>query len=713
MSFLPALRLSRYPHLNHLRLQRYTVAHVRHHIHEQAARSHPNIVSTDQQVASELSEIIHQNNSSNASSSEGTTQASKRKRKSKEPKSAESAEPVSLLSESSKAEAYLESLELTGQKPLLSDLEGLRPPLQPSAAGPKYAEAYYGLVDSICRSFTSSQLRQFTQDYQLAHKYSAAHRTKKQYAKAIVTQQWQWPSPEELERARKEQVEVATQSFPVTSSQLFVIIGKDGGDLLELSKKHNVHISLASKPLALRVQGAKSALKALSQEIVDIKKGIVEETLQLHTQMPLRNDLLQRIARTTGAFIENGKQNGQVRICARDPVTLYGAKRLAIRSILDLNQSNPLFISPERGAQEGAPEHTSPGYNAYPFVSSRPLPWTTGVSNTYRCRRIGDYSIASHAFDLNQTKMDHVISVDGKVVDLKHALLKRLDTAVTNDASMKTSINGSLGHLLFIPEPTTVDALIPSLPTAHSYSDLSHWISAREHPVFVSSLPLQFLERPPSHQTLAHHLVYHRLVPEGSSHSESDITRFLELEVVLPALQSVSGEELPDAVVNPTVSCSMGVKAEADILLLDRAMDVRFSAVRSLSVESHDLPVELQEYLASLQTYLEYTDTTASQPTPPAVLRYAGSDYVLHHSVSVRQSREELSTMTNSMAVQSVLDLESGEKHSLCQLTCEGYDSEQQWNSFLRSCDDLAKQARESKITAIGRGHMFQDGIII
>lgn len=46
----------------------------------------------------------------------------------------------------------------------------------------------------------------------------------------------------------------------------------DGVDLLQLSMQYNVHISLTSSPLALRVEGLRGSLKGLSEYISSFKK---------------------------------------------------------------------------------------------------------------------------------------------------------------------------------------------------------------------------------------------------------------------------------------------------------------------------------------------------------------------------------------------------------------------------------------------------------
>jgi len=45
----------------------------------------------------------------------------------------------------------------------------------------------------------------------------------------------------------------------------------DGIDLLRTSKRHNVHVSLTQKPLALRAEGVLSAVEGVGEYITEVK----------------------------------------------------------------------------------------------------------------------------------------------------------------------------------------------------------------------------------------------------------------------------------------------------------------------------------------------------------------------------------------------------------------------------------------------------------
>jgi hypothetical protein len=46
----------------------------------------------------------------------------------------------------------------------------------------------------------------------------------------------------------------------------------DGSDLLQMSTEFNVHISLVSEPLSLKIEGLRGSLKLLAEKISNLKK---------------------------------------------------------------------------------------------------------------------------------------------------------------------------------------------------------------------------------------------------------------------------------------------------------------------------------------------------------------------------------------------------------------------------------------------------------
>lgn len=111
-----------------------------------------------------------------------------------------------------KVDAFLASLQSTGTEPSLEDLERGRPREYPHPESTLYAKQYNELLENLGRSFTKEQLRRFGEQYRLDHQLWRPHRRKVDYARAIVENAWGLPSLREIEKAKRERVEVVTES---------------------------------------------------------------------------------------------------------------------------------------------------------------------------------------------------------------------------------------------------------------------------------------------------------------------------------------------------------------------------------------------------------------------------------------------------------------------------------------------------------------------
>ncbi|EIW86616.1 hypothetical protein CONPUDRAFT_45660 [Coniophora puteana RWD-64-598 SS2] len=215
--------------------------------------------------------------------------------------------------QTTRAEEYLASLRAAGFEPSLKDIERCRPRKHAEPSSVAYITQYNDLLSTLCHSFSREQLKRFAQLYGLPAQWTRSNKRKVHFAEAIIEQQWKWPSLKEAEKLYRDSTEECVETFPVTPSQLFLILGKDGADLLQLSIGYKVHIGLSSHPLALRVEGLRGDISELTQVIKSLKQDILEERYHLPTKRPIRQDLLQRISRLAGAYVENVDQAGLVK----------------------------------------------------------------------------------------------------------------------------------------------------------------------------------------------------------------------------------------------------------------------------------------------------------------------------------------------------------------------------------------------------------------
>ncbi|KAG2149896.1 hypothetical protein BD769DRAFT_1409087 [Suillus cothurnatus] len=637
--------------------------------------------------------------------------------------------------EPTRVDLYLASIHAAGLEPTLDDIERCRPKRHSSPESSKYAEEYNNLLDTLCRSFSKDQLRNFTELYNLDPIWTRSSRRKVEYAESIMEKQWNWPSLKEIERRQRDKTEVVIKTFTVNPSQLFLILGKDGADLLQLSMQYNVHISLASNPLALRVEGLRGTMKRLTEHLGEMKKGIIDEIVELPSKQPIRQDLVQRISRLAGAYVENLGHKGKIRICAKDTDKMDTAKRLAIRASTETQDgySSPLLCyvptkaKPEHSVVPSFMPHT---YSIYPFLSPRSLPWTMMKGGSFRVRRVADWLGATATEDM--TKTGGLAGGQGKVVT-------------------KTEESTDLEALLLSAPKTPGHERLVSASFGHvgnwTLSKILKWLHTSNTPLaFVPSLPATLLNSPPSNQKVIHRVLY-RTLPESqleNSLHQQLIKLELEFSTSITAETKVAGleridsdrelagdltleldadhhpsyslksfqdsatseEPLKHAERNPPeaavdiseATCFEGVESTLDIMMPDRPMDVQFTVFEHADVCTGDQPPPLVDYTKQLRHFLKSQDHEAIQPQPPTTLNFRGRTYFLQTSLSVRKVTEtpQLSTgagenMKQSVSArvitESVLDLESNQKFTTCQVTLDNSAGREAWTQFLASCD--------------------------
>lgn len=655
--------------------------------------------------------------------------------------------------EPTRVDLYLASIHAAGLEPTLDDIERCRPKRHSTPESSKFAEEYNDLLDTLCRSFSKDQLRKFTELYNLDPIWTRSSRRKVEYAESIMEKQWNWPSLKEIERRQRDKTEVVIKTFSVNPSQLFLILGKDGADLLQLSMRYNVHISLASNPLALRVEGLRGTMKQLTEHLSELKKGIIDEIVELPSKQPIRQDLVQRISRLAGAYVENLGHKGKIRICAKDTEKMDTAKRLAIRASTETQGSNSsplLCYMPTKAKLEHsvAPSFMPHTYSIYPFLSPRSLPWTMMKGGSFRVRRVADWLGAAATEDM--TKTGGLAGGRGKVVtkteeptDLEALLLSAPKTS-----GHERLVSASFGHIVLgSASPTGHSVLSPPLKGNWTLSKILKWLHTSSTPLtFVPSLPATLFNSPPSTQKVIHRVLY-RTLPEsqlenslhqqliklelefstsdeagskaaGPEHGDSDrgLAGDLTLELdadhdtayyLEPLQDSVTSEgpsqyaepNAQEAVVNVSeATCLEGVESTLDIMMPDRPMDVQFTVFEHTDVCAGDQPPLLVDYAKQLRHFLTSQDPEAIQPQPPATLNFRGRTYFLQTSLSVRKVIEtpQLSTgaggnMKQSVSArvitESVLDLESNQKFTTCQVTLDNSAGREAWTQFLASCD--------------------------
>ncbi|CAL1695351.1 unnamed protein product [Somion occarium] len=626
-----------------------------------------------------------------------------------------------------KTEAYLAKLHAGGVKPTIADLEMFRLDKHARPDTRRYVEQHNSIVDSLCRAFTRQQLREFLELYNVDPASIRPKHKKTQYAEAILEDGWGWPSLQELEKSKRERTEVSAKLYPMTRSELFLMLGRDGSQMLELSREYNVNVSLSSEPLALRVEGIIAALNSITQRISQLRESFVNEVYQLPTATSVPQDLIKRISRLANAFMENVGPNGEIKIHARSEQSLENAKRLAARAMHELYVSShipSLSYKPPESAASHLLSSAPHAYSLYPFLSPRTLPWTMNTNGAFRFRKVGEWLVQAQGEDLERTgglagSRGKLYSREMSSVDLKSAFMDMLPD--TNQFAPRTKkIKALLGHMLVATTSSVQQtSLTPPLKGYHQYPKIMQWMETNDvRTSFIPSLPSSLVDVNPRKQKILHRLVYKSYEsisdtdgPELLSDSGSGVRmpelRTVTFEVMLaqpktpvydPGFKPESGSEDAQGhdIDTETFHTSLSAKASStlsatsislaphcwtaherilDVMMPDRPMDMRLSFSESVELAEKQMPQVLQDYLSDLRRFLQGTDAEITQPLAPLLLTHNGENYILHSSASVRQSIDELPAYDEgrpdpSLAVvsESVVDLESSQKATSCEV---------------------------------------------
>jgi YD repeat-containing protein len=107
-----------------------------------------------------------------------------------------------------KVDLHLAALHSAKPGPTLADIERCRPQGHSDPSTPQYEQDYNALRDTLCRSFTKSQLRRFAELYHLPKSRSLR---KSYIAESIIETQWKWPSLKDIERMKKDTTEMTAK----------------------------------------------------------------------------------------------------------------------------------------------------------------------------------------------------------------------------------------------------------------------------------------------------------------------------------------------------------------------------------------------------------------------------------------------------------------------------------------------------------------------
>ncbi|KAJ7597143.1 hypothetical protein C8J56DRAFT_919326 [Mycena floridula] len=608
-----------------------------------------------------------------------------------------------------KVQDHLDYVARTRNVVTLVDIDRRRPKKHAKPGTPEYATQYTNLVETLVLSFSAKQLQKFVKLYGLELE-AADKKNKYVCAKAIIEEEWKWPSLERIEQERRDWTETSSKDFPLDMRESFLLLGKDGAHLLDLSIQYKVHITFS--PSCLKVEGVRGSLQEFSKYIEKFREDITEDEISLPTARPIRPDLVHRISRLTGAFVED-KGNGLVRISYRasEPASFDLAVRLTTRASCEVQDEIGqavvfAYIPPGVPSSTPVPLSLFPHtYSLYPFAMTRPLPWTLNPGSVFRIRRVGEWLGLSATEDVQKTGgladgKGHILNLEEQAIDIR----KLLRDAFSDGSNNPKTVIASFGHVILVSSPAPKPTINPPLTGSWPLGPIMKFLT--DHSVqslFSVSLPVPLLNSAPKEQRVVHRLVY-RVIP--SLEDAAQLSRLipcpksvLKFEIFLSAsgskgLESAEGSSAPSTIHFTTTQCWVGKETSLDVMLPDRPMDIQFTAVDCASVDAVEWPEELQKYVTDLKSYLQYEDPEAFQPHPPLQLSFRKVEYVLDSSSNVRQNVDLLSRPQKSSPFEaigeSILDLEGNQKSTACKIPCEELTSDAQWKSFLANCDYLS-----------------------
>ncbi|KAG5648076.1 hypothetical protein DXG03_007111 [Asterophora parasitica] len=640
----------------------------------------------------------------------GDTKTAKGPRKKKTPGSSTErpAKPSRNLLRETKLQDYLDQIASTSQDVTLQDIERYRPASHASVHSPKYEVEYNALVETLVRSFSVSQLRKFLGMYYLDAPYK---RSKWELAVTIIERQWNWPSLKVIKKEKREWTEVIHQSFPLDAKQAFLILGKDGADLLALSSEFHAHVSFSSNPLCLNVEGLRGSLGNLSRHIESFKAGINEQLFQLPPGKTISQQDLRYISRMTGVFAEDAGP-GQILLSYRrdDANAAHFAKRLYMRSTVEGTHdltTTLLWSAPTSDTQD--PSATTSTYSLYPFFASRSELRASSLGSLFRIRCVRDWlKFEEPQKDAGFTG-ENALSLAGKPMSLRQSLLNQA-AHLSGNGDNSIRVIASFGHVLICSDSSQGLVISSPLKGTSPLSTILEWLQTHANKrIFVPSLPPQLINAPPVQQRLLHRLIYHSFSTDGNKTPHA--ARVLNFELVLDSLDSSTFKNVqdihPDSPHIPNfaeqgialeTTCWTGSCSDLHVMMPDRPMDVRLTVSTKAVLAEERWPKDLQSYLSDLKVF--WTTSGSERPQSPLILTHEGSTYRLESSSTVRQSTDSLRHLpiTSGFFLQaiteSILNADNKERSRVCEVTCDDITSDNSWSSFLECCDTFTAQVQ-------------------
>jgi len=173
--------------------------------------------------------------------------------------------------------------------------------------------------------------------------------------------------------------------------------------------------------------------------------------------------------------------------------------------------------------------------------------------------------------------------------------------------------------------------------------------------------------------------------------------RLLKLEIPLEPRGAEPDAVVTNAGLKPALQASgtprtwTGYQSEVHMLIPHRPVDIRLSVQDFSLAPNAILPLVLRQYVAELDAYLQNQGSgEVEQPASPVSFLFQGVNYELYSTESVRRNvNPGGARKLEGVVTETVLDLETSQKSSICLVNGGNPMVDQEWNEFLSQCDKI------------------------
>ncbi|KAJ1301397.1 hypothetical protein OPQ81_008658 [Rhizoctonia solani] len=509
----------------------------------------------------------------------------------------------------------------------------------------EYQALYAATEGMITRGFTVAQLKRLETETKLQKRHkrielpSGRATSKPKIIHSLMNIRWGMIHPKVLESYIDEENKSIERSYPVSPSELFIFLGRDGEDLIHLSKELNMRIDVDRQSLDLpadsaesdrsttrpgfiiRASGVKSNHEKLRKHIENQRDAMTVKIVALPTGSSLSPSLLQNISRIAGAFVENldpkfasfnddGSSVASVSITARSPRSAYTAERLVQRAAMEAAHRSQLSLftilkDGKSVTDEGQDSEHQEEYALYPFGIQG-----FRVRNVQRADSVPQYPpgngaaqlpLTTGSLDVQSYNKDEAFILTGEerpktksqaipnmIVRNAHGEVIDLGKYIFGEASGEGEriMTATFGHVVFkTGKPTMLE---PPLPKPVSSDSVLEWVDKHDSTARAftpGQVPFAHL---PDNVTSIHRLQY-RTVEGG---------HIINVDVGLPS---------NDAEPSAESSSNLGVPLEGD-----DGLELVSATQPSSESPNESSPVSSQLENSSEPTEVQDVDSTSS-----------------------------------------------------------------------------------------------------